>query len=91
MDSSGHLFIADTGNNVIREVVLSTGTISLIAGSSTGASGYSGDGGLASAALFFNPEGLFATSSGGLYVADSFNSAIREINLDTGIISADCG
>ena len=43
VDSSGDLFIADTGNNVIREVVQATGNIITVAGNGT--AGYSGDGG----------------------------------------------
>ena len=42
VDAAGDLFIADSGNNVVREVDHSTGVITTVAG--TGAAGYSGDG-----------------------------------------------
>ena len=48
VDSAGDLFIADSGNNVIREVVKATGDIITVAGNGT--AGYSGDGGPATAA-----------------------------------------
>ncbi len=45
MDSAGNLFIADTGNNVIRKVTATTQVISTIAG--TGTAGFAGDNGAA--------------------------------------------
>ena len=48
VDAAGDLFIADTGNNVIREVVKATGDIITVAGNGT--RGYSGDNGPATAA-----------------------------------------
>src|SRR6185503_8883585 len=47
LDSSGDLFIADNGNSRIREVNLTTGLITTVAGH--GALGFSGDGGPATA------------------------------------------
>ena len=76
MDPAGDVLISDCGNNVVREVD-PTGKISTIAG--TGTSGYSGDGGAATSTQFNCPIGL-ATWAGGLYVADSGNSAIRRID-----------
>ena len=54
VDSAGDLFIADTGNNVIREVVKATGDIITVAGN--GNAGYSGDNGPATAAELNGPE-----------------------------------
>ena len=48
VDSHGNLFIADSGNNVIREVIAATGKITTVAGDDV--SGYAGDGALATAA-----------------------------------------
>jgi len=75
VDSSGDLFIADTGNNVIREVT--SGTISTIAG--TGTAGYTGDGGAATVAELDLPQGVAVGSSGNLYIADTGNNVIREV------------
>jgi hypothetical protein len=88
LDSAGNLYIADTGNNVIREVSAATGFITTIAG--TGTAGYTGDGGLATSATLNQPWGVFAWSDGGLYIADFLNSAIRKIDA-TGKISTLAG
>ncbi len=45
LDSLGNLYIADTGNNVVRKITAATGVISTVAGN--GQPGSSGDGGLA--------------------------------------------
>lgn len=77
VDSSGNIYIADTHNNVIREVTASTGDISTIAG--TGGAGYSGDGSTATAAMLDYPTAVAVDSSGNVYIADTNNHRIREI------------
>jgi len=89
VDGSGDLFIADTGNNVVREVSLPTGIISTVAGNGTGAD--QGDGGPAAAAELNSPEGVAVSASGVLYIADSGNCAVRAVNLKTGIIATVAG
>ncbi len=49
-------------NNRVREVTVSTGIISTIAG--TGASSFSGDGGSATSAALYYPRGVTLDSSG---------------------------
>ncbi len=89
VDQSGHLFIADTFNQVIREVNLATGLISTLAGD--GFAGYYGDSGQAAAAEINNPYGVAVDQSGHLFIADTFNQRIREVNLATGLISTVAG
>lgn len=72
------IYIADTGNGRIRQVS-PAGVITTLAG--TGRSGYSGDGGPASAANFFGPWSLAIDASGDLFIADTGNNRIREIRL----------
>jgi Bacterial Ig-like domain (group 3)/NHL repeat len=84
VDSAGDLFISDTGNNVIREVVKATGKIVTIAG--TGTPGYTGDGGPAIAAEIDSPRGITVDSAGNVYFADNPNNVIREIVNATGKI-----
>jgi hypothetical protein len=84
VDSSGNLFIADTGNNVIREVVQATGNIITVAG--TGAAGYSGDGGPASSAELNAPFGVAVDANGNIFIADTGNNAVREVVQATGYI-----
>lgn len=75
-DSSGNLFVTDSGNNGIRKVTAS-GFASVFAGSSTGDSGSTDATG--TSARFFNPQGITRDSSGNLYVADTGNHTIRKI------------
>ena len=73
----GKLYIADTGNEVIRRLDLTTGTIERVAG--TGERGFSGDLGPPLEAKFDSPYGLAFDVTGNLYVADTFNNRIRVI------------
>lgn len=77
VDSSGNIYIADTGNQVIR-MVSTSGTITTIAGTNTG--GYAGDGGPAVDAELDLPTSIAVDHGGNLYVADSGNHVIREIS-----------
>ena len=71
----GDLFIADTYNNVIREVVKATGDIITVAGNGT--YGYSGDSGPATTAELDNPFGVAVDAAGDLFIADTYNSVVR--------------
>lgn len=88
VDDSGNVYISDTGNNKIRKVSASTGKISTFAG--TGGWGYSGDGGVASAAMIGIPKGVIFDHSGNLVITDG-GARIRKINLSTNIISTYAG
>ena len=77
VDSAGDLFIADGGNNVIREVHVSTRVISTVAGNGT--AGYSGDNGPATAAELASPAGIALDSAGDLFIADTGNARVREV------------
>ncbi|HTX01417.1 MAG TPA: hypothetical protein VMD59_21715 [Acidimicrobiales bacterium] len=76
VDSSGDVFIADTYNNVIREIS-PKGTISTFAGSGT--AGYSGDGGPATSAELDDPSGVAVDALGNVYIADTSNNVIRRV------------
>jgi len=89
VDAAGNLYIADSNNERIRKVSAATGIISTVAGS--GALGFSGDGGPATAATFYDPSGVTVDSSGNLYIADIGNNRIREVAAGTGIISTVAG
>jgi uncharacterized protein (TIGR03437 family) len=80
-DPQGNLYIADTTNNKIRMVSLATLNISTLAGS--GAPGYSGDGGPATAAQLDTPTGVAVDSSGTVYIVDSFNNRVRTVRAGT--------
>ena len=89
VDTSGNLFIADTANNVIREVVATTGIIQTVVGDGTPS--YSGDGGPATSATLSNPYGIFVDASGNLFIADTDNCVIREVVATTGFIQTVAG
>ena len=88
-DGLGNLYIADTFNQVIREVSVSDGKIKTIAG--TGTFGYSGDGGLATQAKLNFPYRVTLDHSGNLFIADASNCVIRKVAAGTGIITTVAG
>ena len=90
VDAGGNVFIADYGNNVIREVNASTGIITTVAGNGT--SGYSGDGGPATSAKLGDPDAVAVDAGGNVFIADLFpDSNVREVNASTGIITTVAG
>jgi hypothetical protein len=72
------LYIADSGNNVVRVLNTATGIISTVAGNGTAA--YKGDNGPATTASLNRPFGLAFSSVGDLYIADQQNNAIRKVD-----------
>ncbi len=56
------MYIADLSNQRIRKVVLSTGIITTFAG--TGSQGYTGDGGQATSATFYEPQDVVVDAAG---------------------------
>jgi len=86
-DATGNLYIADISNNVVRKVT-TAGIISTVAGN--GISGYSGDGGAATAAHFSSPENIAFDAAGNMYISDNANYVIRKVTT-AGIISTVAG
>jgi sugar lactone lactonase YvrE len=76
VDATGNMYIADYANNVIRKVA-ANGIISTVAGNGSGT--YSGDGGLATHAQFYLPNGVAVDGHGNLVIADTGNSAVRKV------------
>jgi uncharacterized protein (TIGR03437 family) len=75
VDGAGNIYIADAFNNRIR--VVTNGIIRTIAG--TGASGYTGDNGVATQARLFQPGCVTVGSAGSIYVCDTKNNVIRQL------------
>ncbi len=92
-DSSSYLYVADTNNNTLRQIstvdvapvydsdavtiltpAIPTGTVKTLAGSSGISGSYDGSGNFA---LFSGPTGVYASSSGPVYIADTGNNLIR--------------
>jgi hypothetical protein len=94
VDSAGNLFIADSSNYRIREVVTATGKIQTVAG--TGVSGTTGNGGLATSAPII-VLGLVVDPSGNIFFSSKISfftttyAAVREVFASTGIIQTVLG
>ena len=88
VDQAGDVYIADSSNNVIRRVDAKTGIITTVAGdyaadhASDGLGGFSGDGGQATSARLNDPQGVAVDGAGDLFIADTFNNAVREVTPD---------
>lgn len=76
--NDGSLFIADSGNHVVRRVS-PQGVISPFAGIGQQA-GYSGDNGAATSAHLNYPTSIVAGNNGEVYIADSYNSRVRMVD-----------
>ena len=88
-DAAGNLYVADAMNHCVRRVERGSGVIVTIAG--TGAEGYSGDGGPATAATFNQPYSLQVDANDDVYVVDRLNYVIRKIDASTGIVTTVAG
>lgn len=90
IDSNNNLYLADSGNERVREVNLGASTITTIAGNGT--YGFTGDGGAATSAELTNAlYGLSVDSAGNVYISDSSNYRVRKVTAATGIINTIAG
>ena len=94
LDPAGNLYFTDTGNNVVREIFASSGTIRTDAGtgygaiqivsgtpvSSTFTGNYTGDGGPATSADLYVPFDMMLDAFGNLVIADSENEVVRQVS-----------
>ncbi len=87
-NAAGDLFIADSANNKIRKVTMSTGLISTVVG--TGTAGNTGDGGAALSARLRNPYDVTFAADGTMYIADRGNHRVRKVTTG-GVISTVAG
>ena len=85
IDGEGNLYIADTGNHVIRKVDAKTGIISTVAG--TGVGGFSTENGLAIEVQLNAPEYVGVAENGDLYISDTGNHRLRKVSAESGMIS----
>ena len=79
-----NVYVADTGNNKIRQIVIASGLVTTLAGGS-GAPGAADGTGTAAA---FNMPYAITTDGSNLYVADSGNNKIRKIVIASGAVSS---
>ena len=86
VDGAGNVYVSDTGNDTIREIT-PAGSVSTLAGMAGVAGSLNGTG---TAAQFWNPQGIGTDAAGNVYVADSFNNAIRKIT-SAGVVTTLAG
>ena len=85
----GTLYVADTGNHVIRTIDLATLTVSTVIGTPA-TLGFAGDGGPAMQALLYQPQAIAKCPDGDLFIADTGNDRIRRVDA-TGAITTVLG
>ena len=76
VDGAGNIFIADSGNNVVREVASSSGNMAALT---------------ATVGVVSNPQGLAVDASGNLYIADAGNNVVRKILASNGSMAIVAG
>jgi sugar lactone lactonase YvrE len=86
IDSTGNLFVADTGNATIRKIA-PDGTVSTLAGAPASRGNQDGTGASAS---FSAPSGVAVDGAGNVYVADAFGQVIRKIT-SAGVVTTLAG
>ena len=85
MDVAGNLYVADSGNQLVRKVGVTSGIIDTIAGTYGG--GIDSDGIAADATSLDGPYALFLDGLGNLYIADMFHQLIRVVNSNQAALS----
>ncbi|WP_158222696.1 hypothetical protein [Rhodopirellula sp. MGV] len=83
-DDDGNLFVADTFNHCVRRIDAATQTVTTVAG--TGQSGFAGDDGPATKAMFDQPHSIVLDGMGGIYVADTRNHRLRHVDLNHNLV-----
>lgn len=86
---SKNLYVADTINNSIRKIVIATGEVTTLAGSSDPAVSGTADG-VGAAARFNSPYGI-STDGTSLFVSDFANHMIRRVDIATGTVTTLAG
>jgi sugar lactone lactonase YvrE len=74
------LFVCDTGNHTIRQIVTTSGVVTTLAGT-PGSSGFADNNAGPGGALFSSPRGVASDGGANLYVADTGNHRIRRVTL----------
>ena len=81
VDAQGNVLVAIDANQILR--ISPAGVVTVVAG--TGQAGYFGDGGPATSARLYGPQGVATDSAGNIYIGDSYNGLVRKVS--NGIIT----
>ena len=79
VNASGDVFVADTGNSLVREIKAGTRTLTTVAG---GGSDDVADGGPPTGAALENPAGVAVDAQGDLFIADTGDHRVLEVSAD---------
>ena len=95
-DGAGHAFVVDDdvakGVSTVREIDLATAAVTTLAGAPPTAGGSVGSAdGVGAAAQFDGPASIAWDGAGHLFVADSMNATIREVDVATQTVSTLAG
>lgn len=80
VEPDGTILIADTGADVVRAIDPTSGMVATVVGS--GAEGFGGDGGLATAAQLDDPQDVAVAPDGAILIADTGNHRVRRVDPD---------
>jgi sugar lactone lactonase YvrE len=83
LDRTGNIYIADSGQNLVRRLDAVSGIITVVAGD--GLPGYDGDLGPATSASLAWPAAIATDAAGDLYIADTGNDSIRKVSVKSDI------
>lgn len=84
-DVAGNLYVVERDSHTVRRIDAATGIVTTIAG--TGEAGFSGDNGPANRAQLRQPHSIAFSASGDLLICDIGNSRLRQISMESGIIT----
>ncbi len=85
----GDILIADRDNRRVRRVDAATGIITTVAGDGDYSS--NGDGGLATSAGIYYPNGVVVDQVGNLFISDDYGNRVRKVDVSSGIITSVVG
>jgi hypothetical protein len=88
-DQQGNIYVSDTLHHRVRVINAKSGLIQTVAGA--GVPGYNGDGLPARAAWLAYPGKLQLDHKGHLYIGDYYNNRVRQVDLQSGLISTLAG
>jgi streptogramin lyase len=88
-DAAGNIYWVERMSHTVRRLDAKSGTIATVAGS--GAAGFGGDGGPATAAKLNQPHSIAFDKAGELYICDILNHRVRKVDMKSGVISTFAG
>ena len=94
LDSAGNVYIAGDVDPCIFKITVSTGNISIVAGTGPlyiGSKGYNGDNMLATKSMLYAPQKVAFDASDNMFIGDRGTSRIRRVSASTGIMTTVAG